>query len=71
MQATEPAKPAAVTAIARTASYITTADAAQLYYKDWVRRTDRMTQPRLAAELGQLGVADDLPGQPRLPRHCT
>ena len=34
-QAAEPAKPAAVTAIARTASYITTADGVQLYYKDW------------------------------------
>ncbi|MEC4337261.1 alpha/beta fold hydrolase [Stenotrophomonas pavanii] len=34
-QAAEPAKPAPVTAIARTASYITTADGVQLYYKDW------------------------------------
>ena len=33
-QAAEPAKPAPVTAIARTASYITTADGVQLYYKD-------------------------------------
>ena len=30
-QAAEPAKPAAVTSIARTASYITTADGVQLY----------------------------------------
>lgn len=34
-QAAEPATPAAVTSIARTASYITTADGVQLYYKDW------------------------------------
>lgn len=33
-QAAEPATPAAVTSIARTASYIT-ADGVQLYYKDW------------------------------------
>ena len=33
-QAAEPAKRAPVTAIARTASYITTADGVQLYYKD-------------------------------------
>ena len=33
-------KPAPVTAIARTASYITTADGVQLY-KDWGRRTAR------------------------------
>jgi len=34
-QAAEPPKPAAVTTVARTASYITTADGVQLYYKDW------------------------------------
>ena len=40
-QAAEPAKPAPVTAIARTASYITTADGVQLYYRIGARRTAR------------------------------
>jgi non-heme chloroperoxidase len=34
-QAAEPARPADITSIARTASTITTADGVQLYYKDW------------------------------------
>ncbi len=34
-QAAEPVRPAEITAIARTASTITTADGVQLYYKDW------------------------------------
>ncbi|MEL1265520.1 alpha/beta fold hydrolase, partial [Pseudoxanthomonas putridarboris] len=33
--AAQPASPAEVTTIARTASYVTTADGVQLYYKDW------------------------------------
>lgn len=35
VQAAEPVRPASVTAVAHTASTITTADGVQLYYKDW------------------------------------
>ena len=45
-------------------SIVTTSDGAEIFYKDWGSGPAGRAQPRLAAELGQLGGADAVPGRP-------